>query len=737
MLALISRLVTRFPRQVVIAFLVIGIVGAFFGASVQRDLAAAGLEDPGSEAIAASKALMDTIGVGDPDLMLIVGSKDKPIDKVDPNASVTDLVAMLKADAAVQRVTSPLDKYEHGLISADGTRALVLVELKGTGREKSDALNRLYPEIQKGPVPVMIGGPTAAERIAQELAMHDLERAELLALPVVALLLLLFFRGPYAAALPLAVGVVAIPVSFAVLRILTHFTEVSVFALNVGTFIGTGLSIDYAMVLVQRFRDEVALGAEYHEAVDKMLRTSGRAIVVSGVTVAASMLALLVFPLGLLRSIGIAGALVVVCAMAAALILLPALLMVLGPKIGKTAHLPESGGWWARVADAVMARPILVTVAVLALLGMLAAPALRLKTIMPDVNTFPAETDVRIVDGMLDEVTGFGAENHTPIVALVHTQGDVIKPENAAAVVAWIKAVKALPGVAKVESPFATGSFTDPKIAKTYLTNPFLMPSELRWAVQATTKGDFTVVKIVPVARWRTNEAAAMVQAVRDVHTADDVRVLVGGPTAVISDARTAMSEKLPLALGIIVLVNLILLFVAFGSVVVPIKAVLMNIASIGASFGALVWIFQDGHLVGLLGFEPPGGIDLTVPVIMFAVVFGLSMDYEVFLLSRIKEEMDRTGDNKASVREGLEKTGSIITRAAALLIVVVIGFAAGRFLFVQELGAGMVVAITIDATIVRALLVPATMVLLGDANWWAPAPLKRLWTWLDMEVKE
>ncbi|MCB9681058.1 MAG: MMPL family transporter [Alphaproteobacteria bacterium] len=736
MLVLVARLVTRHPWPVIAAFVVVGSLAGWFGAGVHRDLAATGLDDPTSEAVATRDALVALLGIGEPDLMVVAGDAQAPVDPGDVAATLGDTVAALRADPAVRRVTTPTDPGHKDLLAADGQRALLLIELHGGPRDKAEALDRLTATLHDAPVPVLVGGPTAAERTAQDLAVHDLERAELLALPVVALLLLLFFRGPFAAGLPLAVGVVAIPASFAVLRLLAHVTEVSVFALNVGTFIGTGLAIDYAMVLVQRFRDEVAHGASDVEAVTHMLRTSGRAIVVSGVTVAGSMLALLVFPLGLLRTIGIAGALVVVCAMVAALVMLPALLVVLGPRLGRTRNLPRDDGAWHRIAMTVMARPLLVTGVVLVVLAGLAAPALHLETIMPDVSTFPRDTDVRKVDEALDDPQGFGAESQTPILVLVRTEGSIITPAATQAVVDWVDKVQALPGIRKVETPFADGPLTQPKVAATFLKTPSLMPMQLRGALAATSKGDATVVRVVPEARWRSDAAAAAVRAVRGVDS-PGVTTLVGGPTALISDARLALSDHLPLAVGLIVLVNLVLLFVAFGSVVVPIKAVLMNIASIGASFGALVWIFQDGHLTGLLAFEPPGGIDLTVPVIMFAVVFGLSMDYEVFLLSRIKEEMDRTGDNAHSVAAGLERTGSIITRAAALLIVVVLGFAAGRFLFVKELGAGMVVAITIDATIVRALLVPSTMALLGDANWWAPAPLKRLWSWLDLEIRE
>ncbi len=735
MLALFSRWATQRPWTVVVTFLIVGVLSGAYGIGVQRELAAAGLEDPGSEAAQARTALMEELEVGEPDLMVVLGSPERPLTDALLEPTLRALDEALTAVEGVRKVHTPLGRRE-GLRSADSTRALVLVELAGDARAKSQALQRVRVVLDDADVDVQIGGPAAAEATAQELAVHDLKWAEIYALPVVTVLLLIFFRGPWAAALPLAVGVFAVPASFAVLRVLAQLTEVSVFALNVGTFIGTGLAIDYAMVLVQRFRDELALGSTGPEAVDRMLRTSGRAIVVSGVTVAGSLLALLVFPLGILWSIGVSGALVVLCAMAAALVLLPALLVILAPKLGSSTPAPDEGRAWARIATFVMARPVLITVVVLVGLAVAASPSLRLRTIMPDVSTFPRDTDVRQVDELLDDPAAFGATSQTPVLVYLTTESRILDLPNVAAVAAYVDAVEALPGVRVVRSPFATPSLRKPDIAKTLLGNPALMPPALRGALQLTTRTQATVIEVVPTARWRSDEAAAVVRAVRGV-SVPGIHTLVGGPTALILDARDALSAKLPLALALVVGVNLVLLFVAFGSVVVPIKAVLMNVASIGASFGALVWIFQDGHLTGLFGFEPPGGIDLTVPVVMFAVIFGLSMDYEVFLLSRIKEEMDRTGNNALSVARGLQHTGSVITRAALLLLVVVAGFTAGRFLFIQELGVGMVVAIALDATIVRALLVPATMVLLGDANWWAPAPLRRLWLWLDLEVRE
>lgn len=734
MLVVIARLAARHPWLIVLLFVLLTAASAVYGAGIQRELASTGLEDPTGEAIATRNALMEQLGVAEPSFMVVLGdgetSLDGRLDEV-----LTPMIDAVRADPTTSRVTSPMDAGQESLLSADKTRALVLIELRGDDKEQQAAFDRIEPLLRGASVPALVGGPLPAQRVAQELAVADLQRAELVALPIVAVLLLLFFRGPAAASLPLVIGVFCIPASFAALRFLTHFTEVSVFALNVGSFIGLGLAIDYALVLVQRFRDELAQGRSPEQAVERTLATSGRAIFVSGVTVAGSMLALLVFPLGILRTIAMAGSLVVAAAMLAALVLLPALLVLLAPRIANSAPLPDASAWH-RIAVTVMKRPLPIMIGVLFVLAGLASPMLRIHTIMPDARTFPQGTDVRAVDELLDDPKAFGGADATPILALVQTEGSIITPESAAAVTLWAKAAAELEGVGSVDSPFATGPLTDPTIARTLLRTPALMPGPLRGALQATSKGNATVIRLTATAPWRSQQAADVVERLRALDT-PGTTVLIGGPTAVVSDSRIAMAKDMPLAVAIVLAVNLLVLFVAFGSVVVPIKAVLMNIASIGASFGALVWVFQDGHLSGIIGFEPPGGVDLTVPVIMFAVVFGLSMDYEVFLLSRIREEFDRTGDNAHSVALGLERTGSIISRAAALLIVVVAGFATGRFLFVQELGVGMVVAIALDATLVRALLVPSSMALLGGANWWAPAPLRALWKRLGLELRE
>ena len=415
MLAVIARLAARRPWFVILMFVALTVASAVYGAGIQRELASTGLEDPTGEAIATRNALAEKLGVAEPSFMVVLGDGSTSLDGhlseiLDP------VLTEVRADPMTTRVLTPLDPGMENLLSADKTRALVLVELRAGDREQQEALNRIEPMLRKASAPVRIGGPLPAQRVAQDLAVADLQRAEIVALPIVAILLLLFFRGPAAASLPLVIGVFCIPASFAALRILTRFTDVSVFALNVGSFIGLGLAIDYALVLVQRFRDELTAGRTPEQAVERTLATSGRAILVSGITVAGSLLALLVFPLGILRTIAMAGSLVVAAAMLAALVLLPALLVLLAPRIANSAPLPDASAWH-RLAVTVMRKPVLIMIGVLVVLAGLASPMARIHTIMPDARTFPAGTDVRAVDELIDDPAAFGGAHATASAA--------------------------------------------------------------------------------------------------------------------------------------------------------------------------------------------------------------------------------------------------------------------------------------------------------------------------------
>ncbi len=719
-------------RLMVGLFIGIGLLGAAYaayGLGVKSALKAGGLVDSGSDSTLARHWLHEALGVSQPDIVAVFSSRSLNATDSEFADEIEPVLDALSADPDVESAISYFSTGELAMISLDESRAAVFISLRGDDTAKNAAFGRLRPLLQASELEVNLGGTLPAEAYAQETAFRDLEHAELIALPLVVGLLLLFFRGAVAALLPIAVALFAIPTALALLRLLTHVMDVSVFALNVASFIGIGLSIDYALLIVTRFREEIGHGKSTETALERTMQTAGRSILVSGVTVAASLAALLVFPLVILRSIGIAGILVVLLAMWGALVLLPNLLRLLGSRVGikKPGSADPFGRRIHAFAEAVMRRPIVLTLLTVSLLIFLGAPILRMKSAMPDVHVFPPESEVRRVDEMLEARDGFGKTPLTPILVAVRAPAPFKASGEIENLIQYTQSLNSLAGVNRVASPFAQGPLADPKNARAALEHPESLDSQERKFLEQSVHDELAVIYVYGKAPWRSNEAADLVEGIRALPSAG-LEVRVGGPSAENFDGRAALLDRLPLAVGLLLVANLAILFLAFGSVVLPFKAVAMNIASLSASFGALVWIFQDGHLQRLLQFEPPGGIDVTVPVVLLAVTFGLSMDYEIFLLSRIKEEFDRTGDNASSVATGLEHTSSIISRAAILLIAVVAAFAFGELIFVKEIGVGMVIAIAIDATIVRCVLVPSTMQLLGNFNWWSPKALKRIW---------
>jgi RND superfamily putative drug exporter len=477
---------------------------------------------------------------------------------------------------------------------------------------------------------------------------------------------------------------------------------------------GLGLAIDYGLFVVSRFREEIRRqGGRGEDAVEaalaRTMATAGRTVAVSGITVAVSLGGLLIFPQVFLRSMGFGGIAAVVIAMVAALTLLPALLAMLGPKVdawsvrpllrrvfrrSPTATTAEHGAW-ARIAHSVMRRPVVYTVAVVALLLTLALPFLRVQFGGVDERVLPAGTESRVVTETID--ADFPADVATPVTAVVTLPEPVDTPAGGQALQSYVDRVAAVDGVQGAQVTGAEG--TTARVAVAYDGDPI------------------------------GERAKDLVGDVRDVPAPEGGEVLVGGQTAALVDLLDSLGDLLPWMALMVVAATFVLLFLAFGSVVLPVKAVLMNVLSLGASFGALVWIFQDGNLSGVLGFTPTGTVEATQPILVLAIVFGLSMDYEVFLMSRIREQYDLTGDNTAAVAAGVQRTGGIITSAAMLLLVVIGAFSLSGITFIKMIGIAMLIAVVIDATVVRVLLVPATMRLLGRANWWAPGPLGRLYS--------
>jgi RND superfamily putative drug exporter len=711
------------PRQVAAVCAVLLAISAFYAATASRHLPAGGFDVPGSDSDRVTELSQQRLGVGKPDLVLLYRRSDGG-DMRSSQAAVlvSDALDAVLGDPDVLGATSYYDTSLDALVSRDGRQALVLLSLEGDDAAKVGVYRRLEPALRDaGPgLELEIGGNAAAATLAQDIAAADVRKAESWALPIAALLTLFFFRSVVAALLPVLIGGLAVAGGSALVGLVGQLFSVSIFALNVCAFLGLGLSIDYALLLVQRFREELGLGRPVRDAVVVTLDTAGRAVWVSGLTVAVSLAVMTWVPVPLLRSVAVGGVLAVTAALLAALVLLPALLAWLGPRVNRLAvartDVVGPSPFWQRVGELSMRHPIATALLCAGALLALASPALRMQSAVPDARMFGRDSEVRRVEDAIGDPAVFDPGGAASIQILIETGGPLLEPANLAAVHRFLADVAALPGVAELRTPLLD---LDPALPPEALARR-AASAEIAPALARSVHGDLALVTAVGAHPWRTQQAAATVEAVRAIPS-PEIGVMVGGTTAQLVDVRRALREYGSIAAVLVVGWNLAILLGAFRSLVVPVKAVLMNVLSLGASFGILVWVFQEGHLSGWLGFEPLGGIDPTIPLVMFAVVFGLSMDYEVFLLSRIQEEYRRLRDNRASVIEGLARTGRIISSAALILFVVIGAFAAGDLVYVKELGIGMGSALLLDVTLVRALLVPATMQLLGHWNWWAP----------------
>jgi RND superfamily putative drug exporter len=666
---------------------------------------AGGFSPPSSQSQQESNLAAKTFGRNSADVVVLYRSAGLTVADPAYRAAVTRSLAALPHG----KVTSAQTYWSTGspgLVSRDRHQTYAVLQLAGssdTARAKS------YDAIRSGlsapGLHVLVGGTLPTERAINNEVKADIGRAEALSMPVLLILLTVIFGGLVAALLPVAIGGVAILGSFAVLRLITLGTAVSTYSLNITTILGLGLAIDYGLFMVGRFREELRRQLTVEQAIARTMATAGRTVAVSGITVAVALSSLMLFPEVFLRSMGFGGVATVLVDMLAALTIMPALLALLGHRVNalrvrrgagaaSLAADDERGGTWRRVAGSVMRRPVVYLVVIVAALLALGTPFLSVSWGGTDARVLPASAQPHQVADALNR--DFPANATSPIESLVSLRGPVSDPVEHAALDGYLGRLGQVPGVTGARLTGAAGN-----VARI----------DLRYRPEADSA-----------------QARAIVQRVRAVPGPHGAAVYVGGDPAGLVDELANLGQTLPWMALMVGLATFVLLFLAFGSVVLPVKAIVMNVLSLSAAFGAIVWIFQDGHLSGLLHFTSTGSIDPSMPILMLAVMFGLSMDYEVFLLSRIRERYDITGDNTAAVADGLQRTGGLITSAALLLIIVVAAFSASGIIFIKLLGVGMVIALVVDATVVRVLLVPATMRLLGSANWWAPRPLRRLY---------
>ncbi len=746
--------VARHPWPVVAAWAALLLLAAPLAPRAPGVLSAGGFTSSQLESAKAQQVLEEQLGLP-PSALVVVIQSTTSARAGDP----TFESAVARAIANVPRAAHVTGILPHTLnphqVSPDRTVVYEVVSLDLPPDQSPEAL----APVQAALVPVpgtrtyLAGGPAFYGDI-QSVSESDLRRSELISLPLAAIALLLVFGSVVAAAVPLAVGGTAVALSLAIIFVLASLTPMSIFVLNLTTLLGLGLGVDYSLLMTSRFREELTRrgggrlpGGQVDRdaiasAVAVTVASAGRAVFFSGLTVLLGLCGLVLFEFMILRSVGVAGAIVVGLDVAAALTLLPALLTIAGPRIDALAvrrlgH-PDAAageGAWGRLARWVMARPMRVFVPTLAILVLVGLPFLHARFNAPDASILPPSVPSRQAYDLL--VREFGPGEFDPLVLAIHTSGPVTAPANIDKLYDWSRRLAGDPRVVRVEGIVDL----DQRLTRAQYELLYGAPggpadrfaaNELR----ATTRGDLTTFSVYTPFDPNRSAFRALVDELRSPSSAlappPGITVQVAGGAADVADVVSAVGAEFPRTALFIMITTYLVLFLLLRSVVLPLKALVMNSLSIVASFGALVWIFQDGNLSALLAFRPLGFVETTQPVILFCVLFGLSMDYEVFLLSRMKEVYDRTGDNREAVARGLERSGRIVTSAALIVVVVAGSFAFADVVLIKALGVGVAIAVALDATVVRALLVPATMRLLGDWNWWIP---RRLARWVESRL--
>ena len=736
MLAALGGGLYRARWGVLLVALVAVVGAAVYGLGVFSSLKSGGFQDPTAQSTAELNLVTGQLSAASTDVIVLMRSDTAMVKQPAFDQSAQALIATLQARPEVAAVTSYYSTHSASFISNDGHETFLSLRLSGP--DKAAQWKTLQPLITSPDLHLSFGGYLVVNDEINSQIGADLARAETLTFPIVAILLIIVFGGLVSAGLPLLVGGVAIMGAFAILRGLTNITDVSIYSSNVVTLIGLGLAIDYALFMVTRFREELAKDEkDVRGALRRTMVTAGRTVLFSGLTVSTSLLGLLLFPEYFLRSLGLGAIGAVLVAMLAALTVLPALLGILGRRVNALSiqgffrrnrpavAVADQHGAWYRLSQFVMRRPVWVIVPVAALLLVLGSPFLRASFSSPDVRVLPPSAQGRMVSDRLQQ--DFPQQSGSQTEIAIRTQGNALTPNNLASLQSYVQQLQAMAHVTNVQSLVSL----DPQLTladyQQIYANPSLNP-QIASYVPRLANGDATLVTVNVDAADNSATALALVRQIRALTPPAGFAPLVGGQTAQQMDLFASLLAVIPYAALVIVVATFVLLFLMTGSLIVPLKAIVLNVLSLSATFGALVFIFQDGHFANILGFQSIGSLDSTQPILIFAIAFGLSMDYEVFLLSRIKEQFDATGDNTQSVATGLQRTGALITSAAVLLAVVVGAFATSKIIFIQEIGVGLALAVIMDATLVRALLVPATMRLLGKWNWWAPAPLRWLW---------
>jgi RND superfamily putative drug exporter len=690
----LARFADRRARRVGLFAVFFFLLAAALGGSVADRLDPYGADDPETEAVEAREELNDA-GFRHPGAIVVV--RDAPVSTPAGRARVAEVTRELRQMVDVGRVDGYLSTRLEDFVSEDGDSTYLSVALLPTDDKQWQEAGAAIVDRYEDDPDIVVGGAAVAQEQVNTQVETDLQKAEMLAFPLLFLLSLLFFRSLVAALLPLTIGALAIVGTFLILRLASDFGSISIFALNLTTALGLGLSIDYSLFIVSRYREEIAKAGPGLAAMRRVMATAGRTVFFSSLTVAAALASLLVFPQRFLYSMGLGGSLVALFAATISLTVLPAVLTLLGSRVNSLSPRflrrraeaearPDELGFWYRLSHFVMRRPVGVATACSALLIVLGIPFLGIAFDTPDARILPEEASARVAyDEVSDE---FPPNREVPI--LIAARG-----ADREEIAALRDRVAATDGIAAVRPPQRLGR-------------------------------ELTLIQAISENPFPDQESKATVGQVREIAVGGS-EIEVTGATAEFVDFQDSLARHLPLALAIVIVSTLVILFLMTGSVVLPVKSLIMSFLNLSAVFGILVFVFQDGRLEGLLDYTSTGALEQTMPILLFAVAFGLSTDYAVFLLSRIKEARDNGASESECVAIGLERTGRIVTAAALLFAVALGAFATSEILFVKQNGVGTALAVLIDASIVRALLVPSLMELLGRWNWWAPAPLRRL----------
>ena len=708
MLTRLATFAVRRPKVVLFAVLALFGISIVFGASVSDKLGVGGFTDPASESTQADEFLNQTFGTN-PNLVIQVVARDGTVDNPDVAAAADRVRQLVEAEPIAKVVNSYTSDSAADLRSRDGDSGLILVHVGGTADEAAAAAGRIIESLPSDDpaVEVRAGGALGMQHEIRDKVEQDLVISEAIALPITLAVLVIVFGGLVAAFLPLVVGITSIVTTLLVLLVMTTVTDVSVHALTVATAFGLGLSIDFGLLMVSRFREERDTGKDHQSAVIATVTTAGRTIIFSAATVTLAMTGLLVFPTYFLRSVGITASAVVILSAFSAIVVLPALLALLGKRIDALAvvrrkvPLSADSAFWRRCAQAVTRRPLWYALPVVAVLLGLGIPFLGVKLATPDERALPSDSPSRLVTESLRE--DYPVDVSQAITLVARTDADALSE--------LAPTVSAMDGVVRVEGPL--GRYEN---GQRVVGQPPASPqSGASYA---------SVYLSVPA---QSDAAQQLVHDIRAKIT--DHQVEVGGPSATLIDSRAAIADRLPLAIALIAVSTFVLLFLFTGSIVVPIKALVLNLLVLSAVLGTMVWIFQDGHLASLLGITP-APLNLSMVVMLCCIAFSLSVDYEIFLLSRIKEARDSGLSNNDATVVGLGRVGRIITSAAVLLTITLVSFANGLS-FMKMFGIGTALAVVIDATLIRGVVVPAFLRVAGDLNWWAPRPLK----WLHARI--